>query len=93
MNRDKQAIGARRAFKLRRDFLEAVKGYQAHQITRVLNKWNRGVSWTGCSKESLAETYAAGVESGEWPDSVTSLYSLSQLTEQVKEMYDNVASS
>lgn len=38
-------------------FLAAVKGVPNHVVTRVLNEFTPGTSWTRCGKEHIAECY------------------------------------
>jgi len=52
---------ARAVLRRRAEFLQAMRGVSPHRAARLLGKANvGGVDWTGCSKATMADSFAEG---------------------------------
>lgn len=57
---DRPSKAVRRALRRRQEFIDRFKGTPAHRITCALDQLTSGISWSGCSKRHLADSYALG---------------------------------
>ena len=87
VKRDERTFEVMVVLKVRQLFLKAIKGYTVSQVVQVVDKWHIGVTWKGCSKESLAESYVQGKYGSGFPESVLASKSLEDLRDELEQRF------